>query len=66
VGGRSSKEDFLVLEPTIRASAPFFRTAFGRNSKELKERLLKFSEVDPDVFHVYLQAFRLRGVYGRI
>jgi hypothetical protein len=59
VGGRSSKEDFLVLEPTIRASALFFKTAFSCNLKELKERLLKISEVDPNVSRIYLQAFPL-------
>ena len=59
MGGRSSKEDFLVLEPTIRASALFFKTIFSRNLKELEEHLLKFLDINPDVFRVYLQAFRL-------
>ena len=54
MGRRSSKEDFLVLEPTIRASALFFKTIFSCNLKELEERLLKFLDVDPDVFRVYL------------
>ena len=54
MGGRSSKEDFLVLEPTIRASALFFKTIFSYNLKELEEYLLKFLDVDPKVFRVYL------------
>ena len=54
MGGRSSKEDFLVLEPTIKASALFFKTIFGCNLKELEECLLKFLNINPNVFRVYL------------